>query len=418
MVATDRLVSSTAELSILAVGCSVRALVGTIVRGGRACSAVDLFADRDTRTLAGLTQDVADLDQLPAVVSRIRGPSRSAAGPALIVGSGGIENRIEAIEALEQMPGVIVAGCPGSAMRLLRNPEWIGQQLKAAGWPSLPVQRQPPAVDDPRRWMIKPVKSAGGTGIRVWHGEPAQPGGPEVFFQERVDGPVYGGTMVAHRDGVQLVGVCRQLTLRSGALPLRYAGSAGPVQIPGPALRQLAGIGGCLARSAGMTGWFGIDFVIRQGEVMVLEVNPRFTASMELLDGRTLSSLWEVHWQAVTGGVPSYPAGKCQAPGRSWPAAAKAIVYHDRAEPLPVTQAGSDGLWTGRFGSGIKVADVPRPGAVIASGGPVCTVLAEADSAERATARLPEAIRAVQQNLGMQESPAIDPLNPPDGQSG
>ena len=44
---------------------------------------------------------------------------------------------------------------------------------------------------------------------------------------------------------------------------------------------KLQRLGEVLASASGLMGWFGIDYVLRDGEPWPVEVNPRYTASVE-----------------------------------------------------------------------------------------------------------------------------------------
>ena len=69
--------------------------------------------------------------------------------------------------------------------------------------------------------------------------------------------------------------------------PFAYCGSVGPLPLDcllAPALRRL---GHRLAAEGGLRGLFGIDGVLRDGAFWPVEVNPRYTASVEVLEYAT-----------------------------------------------------------------------------------------------------------------------------------
>src|SRR5713101_2912762 len=118
----------------------------------------------------------------------------------------------------------------------------------------------------------------------------------------------------------------------------------------------------------GLVGVNGIDFIARDGVPWPLEVNPRYSASMELIERVHGLSIFGVHADACEGRLPS--SGLL---GRATTrTAGKAIVYA-RTEVIMGHLR--------RWWSDDRVRDVPHPGERIAKGGPICTVFADGSGA-------------------------------------
>ena len=96
---------------------------------------------------------------------------------------------------------------------------------------------------------------------------------------------------------------------------------------------------------------------------MVLEVNPRYCASMELVERASGASVFALHRAACEGELPDRPVETSGAWG-------KAIVYAARTVAVPDTVP-----WLAQ-----GVRDVPHPGEVIRAGHPICTVFARGDT--------------------------------------
>ena len=97
----------------------------------------------------------------------------------------------------------------------------------------------------------------------------------------------------------------------------------------------------------GLAGVNGLDFIARDGVAWPLEVNPRWCASMELVERAGGPSVFAAHVAACTGArLEDAPVAR---PG----AVGKAIVFARAA-----CVAGDTGPW---LASG-DVADIPRPG--------------------------------------------------------
>ncbi len=367
----------------MAVGASVRALLGTVNRLHRCCGAIDLFCDRDTRKTARFFQQLDQLSDIPAAMGPLAQPARSTG----VVWAGGIENRTDVVDSMSACPGLQLLGCSASAMRAARDPGLVCDVLKSARLTCLEVRRRHPGWSGEQPWIVKPVRSAGGRNIRLLARDSNSSETDEQYYQEYVAGPVFGATLIALPDRVELIGVCRQLQSNCDAVPFRYAGSVGPLPERESHRIQLQNIGRCLSDRFGFSGWFGIDYVVRADHVLVLEINPRYTASMEILDGRAVDCLFARHLNAFGDWIGKFSYRQRHPSPRTCPFAGKRILYNDRSVALPISSETSDRLWALNQEAG-AVRDVPVSGIRVPPGGPVCTLWAEAGSLSNVMARL------------------------------
>ena len=121
----------------------------------------------------------------------------------------------------------------------------------------------------------------------------------------------------------------------------------------------------------GLVGLNGLDFVARDGVPYPIEVNPRYSASMELVERSTRGSLFQMHERSCAGVLPDPIATPRNVSG-------KAVVFARRT--VTITESSR---WTA-----LAVADVPHPGQRIARGRPICTVFAEGRHADECHERL------------------------------
>jgi predicted ATP-grasp superfamily ATP-dependent carboligase len=129
-------------------------------------------------------------------------------------------------------------------------------------------------------------------------------------------------------------------------------------------------------RAFGLVGLNGIDFVIAEGEAVVLELNPRYCASMELIERAHGRSLFQIHADSCRGEL-------CAPFGEAPPGVlGKGVLWARREVVAAGTRA-----WLGRH----DVRDVPFPGERIGRGRPVCTVLVEGRDLADCRRRLLEA---------------------------
>ena len=156
--------------------------------------------------------------------------------------------------------------------------------------------------------------------------------------------------------------------------------------------RDWDAVGRLLAETSGLRGVVGVDAVAdRAGRLTVIEVNPRPTASLELIERRTGRSLAGEHLWACGFPVPTPELLSDAAVPASPTCWAKAILRAPHAlnvdERLLEKLAFHATDWRRKDGWP-AVADLPGSGEAIPLGGPVFTLLAPGDGPEAAQLRL------------------------------
>ena len=134
----------------------------------------------------------------------------------------------------------------------------------------------------------------------------------------------------------------------------------------------------------GLRGVNGIDFIARDGVPYPIEVNPRYSASMELVERATGSRLFAIHAEACVGRLSDQPSPAGQTHG-------KAIVY--ARQDLVVDDPTS---WTDA-----PLADLPHRGERIGRGRPICTAFAAARDAAGCRRGLERAAAQIYRATGM-----------------
>ncbi len=183
-------------------------------------------------------------------------------------------------------------------------------------------------------------------------------------------------------------------TRKLGARGFRYCGSLlGPAAILFPDQRELAGVAGRLASAVTkefeVRGLNGIDFIAADGVPIPIEVNPRYSASMELLERGQALSIFRGHEQACRGTLPK--------PIQTAPVLGKAIVFARRNVVMGDTRS-----WL----EDTSLADIPHPGERIQRGRPICTVFAGGNDAESCYEGLVSRAAAVYQETESRRSAA------------
>ena len=251
------------------VGTSARAAVHSLARAGFSAWAVDQFNDRDLRRIAACA--VCPHDRYPDAIPELA----AQLPPGPFIYTGGLENHPHIVAELSRTRELW--GNSPELLARVRDPFTLFPALAASGFavPRL-VPRGAPCPTE-GRWLRKPLRSGGGIGIRF--ARPGEAASPDHYFQEFVEGvpmsALYGGTT--------LLGVTEQLIGEPWlhAAPFGYCGNIGPVAARAIPLSEFA-----------LQGVWGIDFIVNGDATYPVEVNPRYTAGVEILEharGKNLS---------------------------------------------------------------------------------------------------------------------------------
>lgn len=358
---------------LLVVGASARAAAHSALRAGLLPAAIDLFTDRDLAELAPCARIARETypDALPELAGDM--PD----GPWIYTGA--MENHPETVRALAaDRP---LWGNPADVLRAVRDPARLHESLRRAGLPSPEVRLRREGLPRDASWLAKPIASSAGHGIVPLSPAAALPRTP-CYFQARVEGEPLAAIFLGAGSGARLLGVTRQFLGRPGA-PYAYVGSLGPWPIPSAARATLVRIGDFLARDFDLMGLFGVDFVLRGTVPWPVEVNPRYTASVEVLERATGASFLAMHAAVFDRGrtVEVNPGHR----GAGVSFVAKSILFadHDFEFPPGVALRGRE-----RATGGTSVADIPSAGTPIGAGEPVLTVFARGGSIAECSHRL------------------------------
>jgi predicted ATP-grasp superfamily ATP-dependent carboligase len=330
-------------------------------------TAVDAFGDLDLRTAADVIVVASDGGQRYS-------PSAAAAAAAsvpagLAAYTSNLENYPEAVARLAQ--GRRLLGNPPEVLARVRDPIELMRALRRHGFATPKTRATQVTTPGTGAWLLKPRRSGGGHGIAVWRRGQTVP--RTGYLQERIAGAA--GSIVFAADGRRAVplGLTRQLVgdARLGSAGFRYCGSllASSGSPLFPRERELfetaASLAVAVTAEFGLVGLNGLDFVAHLGVPYPVEVNPRFSASMELIERAHGISMFQLHERACRGLLPHAPLRAAQIVG-------KAIVFARRDVTLADTRS-----WLGDD----TFADLPHPGERISQGHPICTVFAQEDEA-------------------------------------
>lgn len=377
-------------------GASVRGLAASAARAGHTVHAIDLFGDLDLRAVAATVLDARPYPAgLPAAAA--------TCPPGPLIYSGGLENHPDVLATLARMRPL--AGCSPRAVAAVREPADVGPAVRAVGLAFPETRPDPCSLPQDGSWLVKPRRSAGGHGIEPWLGLPRTAADGEFVWQRRVAGGSLAAAYLLAEGRSRLVGASRQLVGRRWchARPFHYCGSIDldPGGLAFGVREQLARLGELLAARFGLVGLVGVDLVVdADRRVHVIEVNPRPTASMELVERATGLSLAAAHLAASGLGPP--PAEPRPRNG-AW---SKAILFARRDAAIDgATLAALDALAGPPHGGWPLLADLPRPQQVIPAGRPICTLFAHGPTPRASLAGLRRRCAAATEVVGGGLSP-------------
>lgn len=339
---------------LIVIGASVRAATEAAARDGWEVSAVDQFGDADTRRAARAWYRLPSPGHLGQLIARL--PS----GGVMV--TGGMEGWYETLDVIRRDREVWVPAT--EVLRTVREPRFLEAVARYCGF-SFPEWREIREGAAPAGWLVKSRRLSGGRGVTV---ATPVPSGDGCYLQERAAGRPFGAAFLASGSDTQLIGLTRSMTRAIGCYPFLYAGSVGPVAIRAERHQNLVRLGETIRERAGLQGLFGVDLLLSPAteRVTLLEINPRYTAGMELFEpclGRSLVTCHVDVWRGQMPRLPVTPVG-----GR-----VKRVVW---ARHLLRWKS----CWQDQIVKAVPTVtlhDLPQPGAAIDAGEPLVTVWAE-----------------------------------------
>jgi predicted ATP-grasp superfamily ATP-dependent carboligase len=344
------------NLPLLLVSASGRALAQSAARAGMPVVVLDLFNDLDARALVVASRDVAgrngkfDSRQLLAAAQELCPPENCA---GLVYGSG-LEGRTSLLERLSN--GRTLLGNRPDTVAALKDPARFFPLLDSLGIAHPEVRLDPPA--DVAGWLVKRTGGAGGSHVRqarLRHRARAH-----RYFQKFQPGRTLSVLFAADGRRARMIGFNEQWTagVRHCA-PYCYGGAVSQPSLPQQTQRRIACLLDDLVQASSLVGLNGLDFILAGDKPLVLEINPRPTATIDLYDVDIDDGMLALHPRACRGELPEVPAVSV--------ARAHAIVYAAVALRVPVGIEWPE--WC---------TDLPEGGRVIPMGAPVCSVHAQA----------------------------------------
>ncbi|MBA4029997.1 MAG: hypothetical protein C0478_03750 [Planctomyces sp.] len=390
---------------LLIAGGSVRAAAASARRGGLNLVTTDEYGDADL-------QEMGDWFPIQSLIAGelINRAKLGECGAWTYVGPW--ENWPPMAEALANQAdqfGIPLAGADLPTLNHLRDPHELQAMSARAGFTPLAVVTadKTTGIDDiplpsERSWIRKPLLSGGGLGVamfptsqeEIWAMLASRISSDE-YLQEFAGGQPLSVICLAETRSVRLIGWTEGMTgTPYGAYG--YRGSRGPVAPPASIMQQAKLLAEIIVENTGLRGLFGIDGIQNGDRWQPIEINPRYTASCEILEltrGHG-PSLMREHVRSFGLSDPSAessseptdePTSLVGRDDRRPTYGMKWIVYAGQRFVAPDLRAA---FATGTHDDGMpstpRIADIPCLGTIIEQGHPVCTLFGWGASIEEA----------------------------------
>jgi predicted ATP-grasp superfamily ATP-dependent carboligase len=350
---------------LVVVGVCARYLTASAHRAGYRVTAADGFGDLDTLAAAQRLVAIpgAGVDALTRSVVALAGDSRSSSG---LVYGGGFEGRPDLLRRLARHFELF--GNPASTIALLAEPRRFFSLLEVLEIPTPEVRYQRPAAST--GWLLKHAASNGGMGVyRAGAGTgPAETA--DSYFQRQVSGPVVSALFAANgRESVTL-GFNRLTSCVVGDRPFCYSGAITDAGLDAVQQERICGYIRRLTRALRLRGINGLDLMLEGDTPLLLELNPRPTATLELYDQDLPGGGLATHVAACQGRLPE------QSPDNVGLVRGSRVLYAPCPLEVPALR------WPA------WCQDRPVAGSRIPAGAPVCTLYARGQDGEEVESRL------------------------------
>ena len=340
------------------VGVSTRAAAESAAQAGFDVTALDAYADLDQHPSVRALSLPRDFG-VPFSPEAAVNAARELPGDAVVYLSS-LENHPKAVDAL--MAGRALWGNRSDALRRVRDPRVLADAVATRGIRAPRVIAHNQIASVPRdlgRWMLKPRVSGGGHGVRLW--QPGEAVTRGHYLQEFIEGTPGSVIFVAANGRGVVLGITRQIVGDGafGVSGFRYCGNI--LTTDRAMLSNAVALVDVVASEFSLVGVGSIDVVASEHGLEPVEVNPRWSASMELVERARGVSMFTIHADACAKGeLPVFEIEQGAIHG-------KAIVF--AREDVVI---GDTRTWL----ADPTVRDVPHQDEHIVAGQPICTVFA------------------------------------------
>lgn len=346
-------------MKVLVIANSARSIVCSARRAGHTVYALDRFGDVDMRRCA---DKALFLESMPENKLHKLADSFGEVD-AVILGPGYEHLKFE--NTFNNPPKVVEE--VGNKSKLPKKLSSMGiphpetELIKRAGVLGFPL-------------MVKPKSGSGGMRNVIIRNEEElnlfkeREDAVEFIAQEFVEGIPCSASVIGTGSYAVVVAINEQLIGIPWLtrLPFAYCGNITPFRTKFSS--EMIQYAEQIALEFGLLGSNGIDFILSENGIVVIEVNPRFQGSMDTVESALGMNIFNAHIKSFAGELPKVKEPVCFA--------AKAIVYANKK--VVIESKISDALK--KCMDKGKASDIPQQGYVILHDEPITTMLATAET--------------------------------------
>lgn len=351
------------NLPVLILAQSGRFLAQSATQAGFTVWVADCFGDLDTLDVAERWLQIPALSELtPLIFSQILTRITQDQSCLLVAGSG-VELYYPLLNKLPD--NIQLLGNSFHTIKNIKTPHLFFNLLDLLKIAYPHTQFEQPY--NHKGYLLK--SSSGSGGNHIQHLDNAVDT-QQCYFQRFVIGQSGSILILANGEDAQIISINQQFLAPSNDSPFRLGNIETPWEISKEHKQQLEQSANKITSKAGLLGLNSIDFIISEDNVLqLLEVNPRPSASAELVDKRI--PLFQLHINACQGRLPSVFLETASIKR------ALHTIYADNDCLIP-----DDIVWYK------ECSDLPFPGSTIKKGQPICTIITEKDRAIHIKQRL------------------------------
>ena len=331
---------------ILIIASSGRMLAQAAKNAGLKPLVIDLFADLDTQCHAEAFKQITSLAE-KHLISAVDYFIEHYAVAHVIYGSG-FEYYPESLHYLGSRL-LVLGNLPDTFVKLHDKPAFFSILDKLnIPYPEVCFS----APDSADNWLVKPMQGQGGLGIKRYY--PKDSTESAVYWQKYQVGTQHSVLFLANGEAVQVIGFNTQWTVSlSESQEFIFSGIINRCSLLNGQKELITKWLKKLVPLFTLKGLNSLDFILAGDKSLVLEINPRPSASMQLYD----ADLFNRHIKASQGELTDYSHHSGYAGYQ--------IVYSEQDILIP--EAFSWPPWC---------MDLPECGVMFRTGQPICSIIA------------------------------------------
>ncbi|NQY25643.1 MAG: ATP-grasp domain-containing protein [Piscirickettsiaceae bacterium] len=336
-------------IPVLIFAQSGRFLAQSASQAGYPVWVADCFGDQDTLAIAERWQQSPRFSELTSSIFLKILADLTQGESCLFIAGSGIELCYSLLEILPA--NITLVGNKPQTIKQIKTPALFFDLLGRLKLPYPDTYLKRPLNN--KRYLIKSASGLGGSHIQY---SSHQTNISDAYFQCFIAGKSGSALILANGKSAQIISINQQFLSPLKDMPFRLGAIESPWNISKQHRQQLAQAANLITSELGLLGLNSLDFIISNNQLQLLEINPRPSASAELVSKEI--PIFHYHINACRGDLPSHAFEQ--------EIKTMSLHYfyavHDCVIPIDI-------IWPE------ECRDLPNTGAYIKDGQPICTFI-------------------------------------------